>query len=388
MIDSPVASIHATIGPSIGQSQIDRSQIDRSQIDSVTLGGPLDAKSSDAGRVAASRVGVDADDYWAQRVVQCLAHWSRTTSSDLIPINGLRVVNSPTPHCGLGSGTQMACSVATLLAAATKLNSGAIDDQGSAMSSDSPSSYAGGTNIPGADASVNFKTSRSQVSSVWLDRNSANREDHFEMGRAVQSLSSHSGRGKRSYVGLTGFLTGGLIVDRGHLGEGTQWGSRTHVMQFPESWPILLIRADEYVGESGGTEAAMFDRCASKPNPRRLAMLELIDKQIVPSLVANDWGLFSSSIRSYGEMAGEIFREVQGGIYRSDEIARIIETIQSMGLSGAGQSSWGPTVFAIARDDDQAKWVADKLREKLRSTDAVSITRAVNQGASLAFCDA
>lgn len=343
MLNEPVASVVATVRPSVTEVSRDRST--EALAGGDTTDNPIEPFS------------VHADTYWTERALQCIAHWKRITGRRYASASSIRVELPPTPHCGLGSGTQMACSIATLLAAASQVNTQQCNASNGLL-----------------------ENSARLASSVWTSDGTATLET---LGPAVRDLSAHSGRGKRSFVGLTGFLTGGMIVDRGQSIEGASWASRTQVVPFPESWPVLLIRADKYVGESGGVEAAMFERCASKANPHRHAMLDLVDAQIIRSLHSLDWKMFSNALRLYGEMAGEIFRDVQGGIYRSEEIAQIIKEIQSLGLEGTGQSSWGPTVFAIAQDSDQANWIAHKLRQKLGGPETVTITRAANHGAQL-----
>jgi predicted sugar kinase len=79
---------------------------------------------------------------------------------------------------------------------------------------------------------------------------------------------------------------------------------------------------------------------------------------MIPAIEASDWFAASDAIGRYGEWAGRIFEPMQGGVYRSSAIAQCISYLRGQGISGAGQSSWGPTVFALARDCEQAEWIA------------------------------
>ena len=48
------------------------------------------------------------------------------------------------------------------------------------------------------------------------------------------------------------------------------------------------------------------------------------------------------------------------------EIGRLIEAIREYGVSGVGQSSWGPTVFAICSSPSEAEALVDSLRTQPR----------------------
>ncbi len=53
------------------------------------------------------------------------------------------------------------------------------------------------------------------------------------------------------------------------------------------------------------------------------------------------------------------------------------------GAHGAGQSSWGPTVFALARGEPEAHALADSIRDAFGDRLAwVAASRARNHGAS------
>jgi beta-ribofuranosylaminobenzene 5'-phosphate synthase len=60
-----------------------------------------------------------------------------------------------------------------------------------------------------------------------------------------------------------------------------------------------------------------------------------------------------------------------------------VEFIRRQGLPGTGQSSWGPTVFAVT-DAERAGVLAERLRERFAlSAQEVPITEADNRGAEV-----
>jgi predicted sugar kinase len=119
----------------------------------------------------------------------------------------------------------------------------------------------------------------------------------------------------------------------------------------------------------------MIARCAQQPNPHRSAMLACIHEQLLPAIATNDWSSAGQAIGRYGAWAGEIFRPIQGGIYRSAAIARAVAAIESLGIPGVGQSSWGPTVFALTRDEEHAGWLGQQLRKRLGGAGRLQIAK-------------
>jgi beta-ribofuranosylaminobenzene 5'-phosphate synthase len=118
-------------------------------------------------------------------------------------------------------------------------------------------------------------------------------------------------------------------------------------------------------------------------NPGRDHMLTLIHKQLIPALKNRDWRRWDSHIGQYGALAGKIFERVQGGVYRSRSIQRIIETCKSLGYDGAAQSSWGPTVALVLQDLEEAQGVSEELSDRLPGV-RVRLTEAKNRGSSVA----
>jgi len=282
-----------------------------------------------------SWVEIHGDAYWCERTRRVLDLWHHHRNGEPIPLQSIAVVAPPKPHIGLGSGTQWACSIAGLLELAKTAAASSI-----------------------------------AVESTWNG-----------LFASAELLANHAGRGLRSHIGCEGFRCGGLIVD---WGQGAI-GERTQVKTFPEDWRMVTWCDRSYQGESGGSEAMMFDRCSSRPNPNRRAMLRMIVEEMMPAFDASDWITASDAIGRYGEQAGRIFAPWQGGVYRSPAIAECITHLRDQGIHGVGQSSWGPTVFALARDEDQAHWIAEFLAS--RPSDGAVIDMAEVAPAAVYACD-
>lgn len=199
----------------------------------------------------------------------------------------------------------------------------------------------------------------------------------------VEALARMTGRGGRSGIGLHGFGRGGLIVDGGHERSGTVAPMLARY-DFPTEWRIVLARpADPGVGWSGNRERAAFARSrppqVTVPLTDRMARLLLLG--ILPALLEQDCYTFGEALHEYNRLAGRMFAEDQGGDYASAEVEAIIEAARGLGVSGAGQTSWGPTVFAVCEDAERASWLERELKKRFAEVET-SITTANNGAAS------
>ena len=75
---------------------------------------------------------------------------------------------------------------------------------------------------------------------------------------------------------------------------------------------------------------------------------------------------------------------MQGGPFASEEIGRLVDALRDHGVDGVGQSSWGPTVFAIVPNEAEARPLADWLHTDMRlPRDSITIARPNNCGAAI-----
>ncbi len=199
--------------------------------------------------------------------------------------------------------------------------------------------------------------------------------------KTADELAVLIGRGQRSGIGIHGFQHGGFIVDDGKiLDEPPRIAER---LDFPESWPILLIRPRLSVRWYGENERSVFSR------PRRYHETESITNrlrkiafdEIVPSLKHGDYDRFAGSLTTFNRLAGTPFEADQNGPYAHPFLTEIIEHIQEWGGSGIGQSSWGPTLFQITREPDEAEHFKRLLETTYGNKLEVTITHADCQGA-------
>lgn len=206
--------------------------------------------------------------------------------------------------------------------------------------------------------------------------------DRLEGGTAnAVELARRTGRGARSAIGIHAFARGGFLVDGGKSPDSSVAPLVAHAA-FPAEWPIVLLRAPGPTGLAGELERTAFEsRIAISPFvTERLARLVLLE--ILPALVEGNYPGFAEALGLYNRLVGQSFASVQGGQFGSPRMREIVDRLREWGLPASGQSSWGPTLFAIAPDSDRAHWLIDRAGAEFSLPEgAISLTRANNVGA-------
>jgi len=70
--------------------------------------------------------------------------------------------------------------------------------------------------------------------------------------------------------------------------------------------------------------------------------------KMLPALVEDDIAHFGQALTQVQQLVGDGFAAVQGGQFANTLSGQIIEHMLEQGALGAGQSSWGPAVYALA----------------------------------------
>jgi beta-RFAP synthase len=198
-----------------------------------------------------------------------------------------------------------------------------------------------------------------------------------EMGAA--ELARRIGRGLRSAVGTHGFERGGFLVDGGkHARDGL--APLLARMAFPDAWRVVLTLPVQEQGLHGRPEREAFARLTDDSGTDALCRLVLLG--LLPALAEADVAAFGEALHEFNARAGEAFAAAQGGIYAGPQVTELIAFARSLGLRGVGQSSWGPAVFAVTDDPEQAEAAAGRMRERFGlGTREVVVTQARNEGA-------
>jgi beta-ribofuranosylaminobenzene 5'-phosphate synthase len=167
---------------------------------------------------------------------------------------------------------------------------------------------------------------------------------------ASTDLATRVGRGERSAVGVYGFDHGGLIAECGKQSGENVSPLLEHVV-LPQEWRVVLFNLPGSGAWHGSRERIAFAR-AGEGDPESLR--RIAETAILPAARAGDIKAFGDAVHEFNRRAGEPFAAEQGGPYASRAIEELIAGVRAASVRGVGQSSWGPTVFAVVEDSDTA----------------------------------
>jgi len=215
-------------------------------------------------------------------------------------------------------------------------------------------------------------------------------EHHFGLPSAKpDEVAIATGRAGRSAIGTFGCFEGGFLVDRGKTPNENVAPIDLRI-DFPEHWPIALVYPEcnglasaTAAGLHGAEESDAFKRLPPTTTSQLEEMRSLVKNRIVPSLIQENYSEFGDALQTFGRRSGDYFKSIQGGTFANSHIEEIVDLIDRSGVPAVGQTSWGPCVFAIAPDMEQLKRSTDAVSKKFGPAVTIDYTRADNQGATI-----
>ncbi|MDB4777987.1 hypothetical protein OAG68_00860 [bacterium] len=202
----------------------------------------------------------------------------------------------------------------------------------------------------------------------------------------VDQLSTIMERGLRSAIGAHGFFRGGFLVDRGKRNDG-ELASLDLNLSFPETWPVLILNLKSAHGIHGEAELAAFRKLPTSTRAHRDRMIDMVKKQIAPSVDAASYDDFGEALFEYGRSSGSAYASIQGGDFHSPAVEQLVYRVRDFGVPAVGQSSWGPCVFAVTRNDNVANSLTQFLGELYGDSLEICKTSALNKGAEIKWQD-
>lgn len=178
-------------------------------------------------------------------------------------------------------------------------------------------------------------------------------------GEAI-ALARRVGRGRRSALGIHGFQHGGFLVDGGRSAAG-QIGPLVARADFPAEWRFLLVTPRGEDGLAGEAEADAFARLPGMPQSITDRLCRLVLMELLPSVLAADFHACGEALHAFNRVVGEYFAPVQGGVYRNPLMRELVVQLRDRGVAGVGQTSWGPTIFALFPNQQTAEELAAAL---------------------------
>jgi beta-ribofuranosylaminobenzene 5'-phosphate synthase len=203
----------------------------------------------------------------------------------------------------------------------------------------------------------------------------------YDLGLIIKDVARLTDRGARSGIGLGTFAAGGVIIDGGR-GPQTVIPPVIARAEFPEDWRIVLIFDHANSGVHGEQEIEAFRTLPEFPADAAAMLCRRVLMQALPALAEHDLQTFGAAIRELQERTGDHFAPAQGGRYASKAVTRALQLIAQQGVSCYGQSSWGPTGFAVLPDEDSAKKLIEELTQDFSHEPSIEfmLCRGRNEG--------
>lgn len=202
----------------------------------------------------------------------------------------------------------------------------------------------------------------------------------------AEQMSTIMKRGLRSAIGAHGFFRGGFLVDRGKRNQ-DELALLDMNLEFPDDWPVLILNLKVTPGVHGSEEIAAFKQIPTSSREHRDRMIAMAKDQIAPAIASQNYDDFAEVLFEYGRSSGSVYASIQGGDFHSPPIERLVYKVREFGVPAVGQSSWGPCVFSIARNDDVARSLTEYLKSEYGDTLEITITSALNKGAEIKWLD-
>ena len=204
----------------------------------------------------------------------------------------------------------------------------------------------------------------------------------FDLDIDITTIAKLTDRGARSGIGVGAFQQGGFIVDGGR-------GGKTIIppvicrMAFPEQWRLILIFDNQKEGLSGSSEKTAFKKLPPMDPGISGNLCRTVLMRILPALVEHNIHDFGKGISYVQQRVGDYFANYQGGRFSSNLVADALTWMDDQGVAGVGQSSWGPTGFALVENELEAKRLVKEASKVSSKELSFIVCEASNKGASI-----
>jgi beta-ribofuranosylaminobenzene 5'-phosphate synthase len=202
------------------------------------------------------------------------------------------------------------------------------------------------------------------------------------------TLASWLGRGLRSGVGIAGFDQGGLLVDGGPGVDGRPAPLLSRV-DLPAAWRIVLVQDSRAQGLSGGDEKQALVELSPLAQTAAADVCHQVLMRILPGAALGEFASFAAGVTQVQRVLGEHFAPAQQGrAFTSAAVGRLVQWLggnEVTARAAIGQSSWGPTGFAVlpSQASAEALLLAARAAGVIDPALDVRIVAARNHGAVL-----
>jgi beta-ribofuranosylaminobenzene 5'-phosphate synthase len=203
------------------------------------------------------------------------------------------------------------------------------------------------------------------------------RLDNLEL--SLEEIALVMGRGVHSGIGINAFQQGGFVLDAGHRVD--RMISMSNVpasdkstvppvlfhQPIPENWFFVIAVPETDPGLSGEKELSAFRKLPEMPPSHVEKVCRLLLMKMLPALVENDILVFGQALTEVQRLVGESFAGIQGGNFANPLSEQLINYLLEHGAMGAGQSSWGPTVYGLVNGEASAHHLAGEAEKYLNN---------------------
>lgn len=196
----------------------------------------------------------------------------------------------------------------------------------------------------------------------------------------ITELARSTGRGGRSAIGTWGFECGGLLVDGGHRGHDCIAPLVTRV-NVPRDWRFVLLLPRNSAGLSGTAESDAFQRLPGMSDAATNRLCRIIVMQMIPAFQESCFDEAAHALAEYGQLAGEYFAEIQGGLYSHPRMSVLASRMAAP--FSVVQTSWGPGCVVLCRSSGMAEDVSDAMKKADNGWLETRIVSGLNQGAAV-----
>jgi beta-RFAP synthase len=206
----------------------------------------------------------------------------------------------------------------------------------------------------------------------------------FDLGVRTVEIAAALDRGARSGLGIGLFDQGGFVVDGGSAGDGVPPPVIAR-LPFPSEWRLLLVFDRGGEGAHGKAEIEKFAALREFPEADAAELCRLVLMCALPGVVEADLDAFGGAVGRIQARVGDHFAAVQGGRFASPGVSRVLEWLGSHGLKAVGQSSWGPTGFAVCPSEPIAHRLMEEAQVRFGREFGLdfAVTRGRNCGAQV-----
>lgn len=206
----------------------------------------------------------------------------------------------------------------------------------------------------------------------------------FDLDLRTVEIAAALDRGARSGLGIGLFDRGGFVVDGGSAGDGVPPPVIAR-QPFPSEWRLLLVFDRTREGVHGEAEIEKFAALLRFPEADAAELCRLLLMCGLPGVVEADLDAFGDAVGRIQARVGDHFAGAQGGRFASPGVSRVLEWLGSRGLKAIGQSSWGPTGFAVCPSEPIANRLMAEAEARFGSEPGLdfAVTRGHNRGARI-----